>query len=111
MLWNQRNYSEGLVELRKAIETEPKNVYWHSDLVYALVWSGDVQGASEQAREALRLDAKCPYAHDAMGMVLEAQGNVEQAIREFSEAISLAPLNSEFVDHLNQAKRKTKPVR
>jgi tetratricopeptide (TPR) repeat protein len=112
MLWNRKNYQAGLVELRKAAEGEPKNVYWQSDLVYALVPMGNIQGALEAAREALRLDARCPYSHDAMGMVLEAQGNIEQAILEFNEAIRLAPLGqSEFLDHLNQAMRKSKSAR
>jgi hypothetical protein len=44
-----------------------------------------------------------------MGLVLEAQGNVEQAVLEFNEAIRLAPLGrSEYLKHLNQAMRKSK---
>jgi tetratricopeptide (TPR) repeat protein len=112
ILWGRRNYSAALEELRKAIQAEPENAYWQSDLAYALVGQGDLQGALVAAREALRLNSKCPYSHDAMGMVLEAQGNVEQAILEFNEAIRLAPLGSSgFLDHLNRAMRKRKPVR
>jgi tetratricopeptide (TPR) repeat protein len=99
--WNRRNYPAGLVELRKAVEAEPANAYWQSDLAYAFLPLGDIQGALVAAREALRLDAKCPYSHDAMGMVLEAQGNVEQAILEFKEAIRLGPVDrTEFLEHL-----------
>jgi len=112
ILWNRKKQPEGLVEIRKATEVEPANAYWQSDLAYALVPLGDIHAAFEAAHESLRLDAKCPYSHDAMGLVLEAQGKYEQAILEFNEAIRLAPLgHTEFLDHLNQAERKSRVMR
>jgi Tfp pilus assembly protein PilF len=81
-------------------------------LAYALVNQGDLPGALRAAREALRLDAKCPYSHDAMGVVWEAQGNGEAAIREFNEAIRLAPQpDSAFLEHLKRAMRARKAAR
>ena len=104
MLWNQGHHAAGLAELRKAAEAEPRNAYWQSDLAYALLMRKDVPGALAAAREALRWDANCPYSHDAMGMVLQAQGNVSQAILEFKEAVRLAPTrHPEFLGHLNSA--------
>jgi tetratricopeptide (TPR) repeat protein len=111
-LGNWRNYPMALQELRKAVQVEPENAYWQSGLAYALVDRRDLAGALVAAREALRLDANCPDSHDAMGMVLEAQGNVEQAIGEFKEAVRLAPpARSEFLEHLKHAVRATKSVR
>jgi len=73
---------------------------------------GDIHAADEAARESLRLDAKCPFSHDSMGLVLEAQGKYEQAILEFNEAIRLAPLgHREFLDHLNDAEKKSRAIR
>jgi hypothetical protein len=46
-----------------------------------------------------------------MGMVLEAQGNIEQAIQEFNEAIRLGSVGrGEILEHLKDAMRKRPSV-
>jgi len=112
ILWSRRDYPGALDEWRKATRAEPKNTYWQADLAYGLVYMGDVPGASAAALEALRLNVKDPFAHDAMGLVLDAQGNLEKATLEFNEAIRLAPQgHPEFLDHLNKTMRKKKTTR
>jgi cytochrome c-type biogenesis protein CcmH/NrfG len=81
-------------------------------LGYALVERGDVTGAAAAAREALRQDPTCPYSHDAMGLVLEAQGKFSEAILEFKEAIRIAPVkHPEFAAHLNEAMLKAEDAK
>ena len=44
-----------------------------------------------------------PFAHDALGIVLEGRDQIDPAIESFRQAVRLQPGNKEFVAHLADA--------
>lgn len=61
----------------------------HLDRGWDLVQRGDSQGAELSARRALELDSQSPEAHNLLGYVAALQGEFEDAIESYREAIAL----------------------
>ncbi len=61
----------------------------HLDRGWDLVQRGDSRGAEMSARRALELDSQSPEAHNLLGYVAALQGEFEDAVESYREAISL----------------------
>lgn len=61
----------------------------HLDRGWDLVQRGDSRGAELSARRALELDNQSPEAHNLLGYVAALQGEFEDAIESYREAIAL----------------------
>ncbi len=61
----------------------------HLDRGWELVQRGDPRGAELSARRALELDAQSPEAHNLLGYVSALQGEFEDAIESYRQAIAL----------------------
>ncbi len=61
----------------------------HLDRGWDLVQRGDSRGAELSARRALELDNQSPEAHNLLGYVAALQGEFEEAIESYKEAIAL----------------------
>jgi tetratricopeptide (TPR) repeat protein len=61
----------------------------HLDRGWDLVQRGDSHGAEISARRALELDSHSPEAYNLLGYVCALQGDFEQAIENYSQAIAL----------------------
>ncbi|HEY6728794.1 MAG TPA: tetratricopeptide repeat protein [Polyangiaceae bacterium] len=61
----------------------------HLDRGWDLVQRGDSRGAEQSARRALELDSQSPEAHNLLGYVAALQGEFEDAIESYREAIAL----------------------
>ncbi len=92
VLWSGGDFLAALQELDKAAKTEPANDGWYCDLAYARNAGGDTAGAVGAAREAIRLNANSPCGHHALGLALEGGGALDQAAREYEEALKLSPV-------------------
>ena len=61
----------------------------HLDRGWDLLHRGDLRGAELSAEKSLELDAQSPEAHNLLGYVKAAQGNAEDAIEHYRQAIAL----------------------
>ncbi len=62
----------------------------HLDRGWDLVQRGDSSGAEMAARRALELDNQSPEAYNLLGYVAALQGDFEDAVEHYSQAIALA---------------------
>src|SRR5450432_2613697 len=61
----------------------------HIDRGWDLVHRGDLRGAQLSAEKGLELDPQSPEAHNLLGYVKAAQGQPEDAIELYRQAIAL----------------------
>src|SRR5882757_7652820 len=61
----------------------------HLDRGWDLVQRGDTRGAEASAKRALELDPNSPEAHNLLGYVAALQGEFEEAIEHYRQAIAL----------------------
>ena len=61
---------------------------------------GDIPKAKELALKSVDMDNGYSWAHNLLGLVLNAEGQKEQAILEIKKAIELEPLNEVFKQNL-----------
>ena len=87
-LANQGNYQEALQEYRKALELNPDQPLTHVNLAIALTAMGRTNEASEHYRKA----AVAANRHAAD---LAQEGQLEEAVAQYREAIAKIPDNAE----------------
>lgn len=61
----------------------------HLDRGWDLVQRGDSRGAEVSARRALEIDSQSPEAHNLLGYVAALQGDFDEAIENYRQAIAL----------------------
>lgn len=84
---------EAIAECHQAIEVDPDFGNPYNDIGAYLIEKGDLAGASlwlKRAMEATRYECYY-YPHFNLGRILEAQGRVFDALREYKTAIDLNP--------------------
>ncbi|MFW5925398.1 MAG: tetratricopeptide repeat protein [Myxococcota bacterium] len=61
----------------------------HLDRGWDLVTRGDYAGALVSARKSLEIDAESPEAHNLLGFIHAAEGNAEEALEHYKQAIDI----------------------
>ena len=61
----------------------------HLDRGWELVQRGDARGAEASARRALELDPQSPEAYNLLGYVAALQGEADEAVESYRQAIAL----------------------
>jgi Tfp pilus assembly protein PilF len=93
-LINMNREEEGITYLKKGLELDPKSTD-SSKIYYKLALisekKGDDQNAEEQYREAITVDHRFPLAHYQYSLLLSRQGRYDEALKQVSRALDIAP--------------------
>ena len=95
-LINEKHYAEGIAELKKAIELDPKNMRTYIDLARTQVFAKDTAAAKETLKKALTIDPRSTEILLALGDFRVTTGKPEQAEIIYKQALDIAPQNDEI---------------
>lgn len=84
-------FEEGAQAFRAALELDPENVKARVSYARALFLIGDREGARAQLEEALRRDPDYWLAHFLLGVMLDEEGNLTQAVRHYKQTLVQDP--------------------
>lgn len=83
--YHQKNYKAALDDLDKAVELEPNKPYRYSSRAYIRAYI-DVDGAIDDYEKAIELDPNDEIAYNNLGLLLENQGNMREAQKNFQKS-------------------------
>lgn len=89
--FDQRKYEEAIKIFQLVLRLDSKNIIVRQALINALSGLNQHQLALQYAEQLVLLEPEAAYAFNALGLCLEAVGQLEQARVEFEKAISLDP--------------------
>ncbi len=95
-------HGEAIAQARQARELDPLSLVINSDLGMVLSFARD-RAAEDQLRRTLELDPSFAYARFELGMALQQQGRLDEAVAELALASSMAPENPVSQAALGQA--------
>jgi curved DNA-binding protein CbpA len=98
------NWGAALALYRQALEGDPAHVRAACHGARSALALGDVAGARALAESALKAGPRVGAAHEALGLVLDAEGNKKEARRTLEKALELDP-------GLDVAKERLKKLR
>ncbi|HEX6650432.1 MAG TPA: protein kinase [Pyrinomonadaceae bacterium] len=85
--------NEAVVEAKAAHDLEPFSLTIYSDYVRNLYYAGRLDEARKESLKLMETDQSFGRAHYELGLVLEDEGKVEEAIAEFKSALKFQPDN------------------
>ncbi len=85
------NYALALDRYREALELDPAYVRAAAQAAKTAVATGDLASGRALAAAALKSGPRSGAAHEALGVVLEAEGNKREARKELERALELDP--------------------
>ena len=95
-LINEKHYAEGIAELKKAIELDPKNMRTYIELARAQVFAKDIAAAEETLKKALTIDPRSTEILVALGDFRVTTGKPDQAEIIYKQALEIAPDNEDI---------------
>jgi tetratricopeptide (TPR) repeat protein len=95
-LINEKHYAEGIAELKKAIEIDPKNMRTYIELARAQVFAKDTAAAEESLKKALTIDPRSTEILVALGDFRVTTGKPDQAEIMYKQALEIAPDNEDI---------------
>jgi tetratricopeptide (TPR) repeat protein len=85
------NAPAALQRYREALEHDPANVRAAAQAAKSALAVGDLASARALAGAAMKAGPRTGIAHEALGLVLEAEGSKREARRELEKALELDP--------------------
>ena len=82
---------ESLTEIKLAREIDPRSLIINANVGWCYYLAGNADGAMEEERNTLRLDAGFVVAHGYLGQAYLEKKLYQQAVDEFRNTVSLAP--------------------
>ena len=95
--------NESVVEARIAHELEPFSLTIYSDYIRSLYYAGRLDEAKKECLKMMEMDPSFGRAHYELGLVLEDEGKLEEAIAEFKLALKFLPDNITALTALGHA--------
>lgn len=92
-LINEKKFKEGIAELRRAMELDPKNIRIYLELAGAYVRTNDLAQAEATLKQALSIDAQSIETLVALGDFHLLNKQPEEAERHYQRALQIAPGN------------------
>src|SRR6185436_6302317 len=92
-LINEKHYTEGIADLKKAIELDPKNMQTYIDLARAYFATKDPAAAESTLNQALTVEPRSTEIMLALGDFRAITGKPEQAELIYKQALDIAPQN------------------
>ena len=93
--------AEAEKHLRRAVEFNPKNDVFQSNLALVLARRGNLAEATEHFRRALEINPDDPATLNNMGITLAQQGKLDEAILHFHRSLEIKP--NDASGHTNMA--------
>ena len=87
--WEGRD-DEALSHLRRAIELDPLNLQYNSNLGQALCNARQYEAGIDQVKKTLEIDPNFSYAHSLLRLAYRDTGKYEMSLEEWKKAASLA---------------------
>jgi len=84
---------ESIVEAKTAHELEPFSLTIYGDYIRNLYYAGRLPEAHQEALKLMEMDQTFARAHYELGLVLEEEGKLEEAIAEFKQGLKMLPDN------------------
>ena len=100
-LLSMKRWDEAVAMLRKASAAEPKSSQYRYNLAKAMVYSGDLRGAMPHF--AITVGEAAGYYN--IGYILQEQGQLEAAERQYRMALSVNPKLQEARQMLSEIRR------
>jgi len=89
VLSEQRRYGDALTEARKAIAADPKDSSAHFNAALMMQKLGQLEGASQEYLEVIKLSAKDSSPHSNVGLIYYMTERFTLARQHWSSAVSL----------------------
>lgn len=96
-------FNEAIAEGRTAHDLEPFSLTIYSDYIRYLYYAGLLDEARTESLKMLEMDSNFPRAHYELGLVLEEEGKLEEAVAEFKQALKASPDNVTALTALGHA--------
>ena len=94
---------EAVVEAKAAHELEPFSLTIYSDYIRGLYYAGRLDEARKESLKLIEMDQSFARARYELGLVLEEEGKLEEAIVEFKQAVKSLPDNVAALTALGHA--------
>jgi eukaryotic-like serine/threonine-protein kinase len=94
---------EAVVEAKAAHELEPFSLTIYSDYIRGLYYAGRLDEARKESLKLIEMDQSFARARYELGLVLEEEGKLEEAIVEFKQAVRALPDNVAALTALGHA--------
>src|SRR5689334_20598698 len=98
--------NESVVEAKTAHELEPFSLTIYSDYIRDLYYAGRLDEAQKESLKLFEMDQSFPRARYELGVVMEEQGKLEEAINEFKLAFKQMPDNVAALTALGHAQAR-----
>jgi tetratricopeptide (TPR) repeat protein len=98
-------HQQAAQSIGRAVTLDRGNAAYHANLGEAYRALGNLDGAAECNRTALRLQPRSPEAANNLGLVLLAQGKTDEAIHQFRQTLQIKPDYDTACNNLGNALR------
>ena len=86
-----RHFAAAIDLIRRAIEADPNQCFYHANLGVALLERDQPEAAAAALVQATRLQPNYAEAHANLGVALQALGKHDQAVDAYDRALALQP--------------------
>ncbi len=98
----QYNYDKASAQFRQALEIEPTLMMARVNLAIALLYTPDLEGATREAKAALRQQEDEPHAHYVLGLIARSENRVDDGIAAFKRVLAIDPRDVGALVNLGQ---------